>query len=187
MTYTLIILVVGILVGGGLRIAVNEILLWLRRREVGKALLVEIKACCTKAKNHAHYSDEHILQGDWLRNVLQKQYLHTIDKPLYDACLKNPSQPPTHHLDKLVLFHDFVGVINHKIYAFREEQERLEHLANKPNADVKQCESITRALGRLVHTTARMCDELKQCQSIEKLGDLPTSYKDEYPVPQEFQ
>ena len=105
---------------------------------------------------------------------------------LNNACLKNPSQLPIRHLDKLVLFYNFVGKIDYKIYAFREEQERLERIVSQPNTDANQCASITHALRRLANTSAEMCDELVKCQPVEKLRDLPTNYEDIYRFPPDF-
>ncbi len=180
LTEGLFILLVGILVGGLIKVLVDCVLLRFRRRAVTKALLVEIRACRSTAKSLGHWLDEHVLKN-WKESVFRKQYLHTIDKPLWDAALKDLRQLPPHYLAGLVSFYSFTDSINRKVFAFNQEQERLESFRKEEKPDMEMGTDITEALVQMAYTTARMCDELAKCESVKHLRDLPTSYKSEYP------
>lgn len=181
LTENLLFLLLGVLIGGLIKVAVDQLLLCFRRRAVSRALLAEIRACCVSAECLGHWFAEHVLP-EGVMGVLRKQYLHTIDKPLWDGAVKDLGQLPPRHLDRLVTFYAFAESINRKVSAFQEEQQRLERVGGLEKPDVDMGASITQALLQIGSTTVGMCEELVKCESVKRLRDLPDSYKKIYPV-----
>ena len=172
----ILLLIVGALIAGIIRVIAHCLRLWHHRRAVGKALLREIQACCRRAARLAHTMDLNTGHVD----VLKKQYILSLQTPFWDGALKELSQLPPKDMCKLVEFYSFVTSINSRLDAFKQEQNRFERWGKQGDPDRRMGTSMVDALTRMAHTLGGMSGELAMHQDVKRIQDLPDRYRDEY-------
>jgi len=172
----LLLLLVGIAAGGGLNVFVARATAWFRRRQVHRALLSDVRFCCSKARGIAGYLRESVVKP-WSAGECSISYPTHIGIQFWESCLRDTDQLPAKQLPRLLSFYQFAERINTELRVMQSEQQLLLNIAlqgeltsedNKPWLD-----RISKSVVEKAERTAGLCDQIAAHSSLAHLRDLP--------------
>jgi len=172
----IVLVTIGILLGGALNILVTRTTVWLRRRSISKALLCEIKYCCTTAQGVAGFLDTQVIP-QWSKGQFSVTYPSKIDTTFWHAAMQNLDHLPRAHLRRLVSFYQFAHAVNSALEVIQHDQQLHQEVAVREGSESTRAKQLAppvkTAVIKNAQEAAAMCRTLARYKDICALKQLP--------------
>jgi len=170
-----LILLIGVLLGGIGHVVVDCVLLYLRRKAVGRALLEDIRHVAREASRVAELAEE--IATNLHDEALRDDEIPSLLVPLWEAALKDLTQLPQKHLRDLTCLYAQVGHVNLALHIVQRRRAKAREVVREAMKGLKAGGAAVpmyfiEEVKRAAQEVATACRSLGEASTLERLGKL---------------